>query len=657
MRKLILIFALFVGLFSFAQGELDVRTTLEVTHLSDDDGNRYEYVKGAEYPATECFENLNIEGMTIMSLILTGNYGSEGYAQDISIFGTGVETTYRVDPNHHDRNALTFQTYRNSDNFYRVEESGSHSVADRALIACVADAWAPAQGSPGGRGIWYTNPARPGWAYNDFSSGSGVSAVLTNQWTGWSASLNQQYLTSKRVAFSGIASTRQALEPSINTFIDRYEATDSSVSISSGSYRILEVGPWFYAQVMNAAGEVTHFEAFPTRAEAVAFGNRGGSSTTTTASTQLTLDGEYGCNDVSYGPNQIRIGSESPHWFTSTGSTQGGVKNYRLSLLNDRLVTIPVTQRPYIQVIHINGTIISFAVYNGITHIGNVDVDGALTAADVFCGAQFRNLINQALAPHLGTTVDPIVETPVGIWYESNGEWRHSDFPGFYYRFSITSLSRFWVIYNPNGTSFSSPFDTGVSDPEGAAHWSARARIAFEHALANGNVGSSSTTYSGRSDVDNAGSYTIPTHNILQGTFQYNVIRSGRRNSNVNANFIFTGNSTEMARIAGFFGASIDRNGTGQFAEDTYINFIETAGPFFYSDNDPNPDYPRNILIPAGTYWSYTVGVGITISGLNASNRQFYGQTRQFSATAPGQNSFTTFPAGTVLIVSDSESL
>ena len=113
---------------------------------------------------------------------------------------------------------------------------------------------------------------------------------------------------------------------------------------------------------------------------------------------QLTLNGNYQCNDVYYGLNQIRIGR---HTFTSNGSTEDQQKIYRLSLLDERLFTGANSVSPYIRVIHAAELIVSFEVWNDGNKVGEVLVNNGANPGDAFCSSEFRSLIGQALTPHI----------------------------------------------------------------------------------------------------------------------------------------------------------------------------------------------------------------------------------------------------------------
>ena len=621
MRKLILIFALFVGLFSFGQssGTLDLETTITTDHLSAalTGPAQYRYVKGSLFTGERCpAENgLYTQGIEIMSLRQNGNYGEDGYSQDLIVTALdGSITTYRVREGSHDSYALIYSRYQRVDALYDAEGAS----VELSRIDCLVANWVDSNGDG-----WFSspNPDFAGYAFylNPTNLRHGFyHARLTDA---YGQGTHNDYLTYRPghgVGPDGMGNTRPGglgfyfsnagnghssqalLEAEIERVIRLREATDSSTAqlntygwdISVENFRLVDARevwaltnsrfPGYTIRIGYSSFSDAHAEigAYIDRVDNPHAGYRfaqRGHATLQEAITTLTA-------------HVAEVNTPAPAVVYERGTP---------------VVSPSSAPAPWVE--H-SGT-------PGWWHYTNIDFEdhfirvfeSPLLTGEV--GGE-RTIVNGFVA---------LVKTRL----------ERIDVPG------LAAGSSLVTLHRVEGTS--------------------RAQVVAEAQAFLSRLGVDTQSFSGRSDVDNAGLYTLPTHNILQGTFQYNVIRTGRRNDNVNANFIFGGDLTQTARIAGFFG--ITRTGTGRFAHDVYINFIEPAGPFFYSDNDPNPDYPRNILIPAGAYWQYSIDTGITISGLNASNRQFYGQTRQFNPSAPGQNAFTTFPAGTVLAVTSSERL
>ena len=104
----------------------------------------------------------------------------------------------------------------------------------------------------------------------------------------------------------------------VSTFSAYLSTRESSLDFTSGpsgSYRVLEVGVWFYAEVTDAAGNVSHFEPFSSRSEADAFGR---SSITPVVQNSLSVCNEEGVPVIGFSLEQ----------YISSTITENGVSRF-----------------------------------------------------------------------------------------------------------------------------------------------------------------------------------------------------------------------------------------------------------------------------------------------------------------------------------------
>ena len=162
MKNLILIFALFIGLFSQAQ-----ESVLTISQLAHD-GETYTHIKGDENGATNCFVatstsslSMSVDGLAVDNIY----YNSVQY----SWTGPGAEAL-----------VFSFNAWDDYDRFYR-NRGDARPIRDEAVIALEetlrgCDGW-----SLDSSGEWHTNPAAEfsGYAYNLVES-NGNDGVITH---------------------------------------------------------------------------------------------------------------------------------------------------------------------------------------------------------------------------------------------------------------------------------------------------------------------------------------------------------------------------------------------------------------------------------------------------------------------------------------------
>ena len=264
MKNLILLITLFIGLFSFAQNN-GTGSSLEVIDFTHG-GVSYKHVQGSLYPGENCFDNVQRGTTSVLSL------------NDNDLTGAELILTLSVD-------GINYQ-FLASENAARIAEWGEYAHDDRTFLAsdeseitedlllCIAT-WTE------------TNVGSREYTNTDFPRYAIVIGENTNNWI--------PRLQLDGVNIPGYArfvakdgdNVDDALTEGISLF-DAHMAsivsTQNFISGPTGSYRVLEVGVWFYVEVTDASGNVSHLEPFLSRSDADAFGVTATAATTSTPS-------------------------------------------------------------------------------------------------------------------------------------------------------------------------------------------------------------------------------------------------------------------------------------------------------------------------------------------------------------------------------------
>ena len=207
MRNLILIFALFVGLFSNAQ------STIEVTYFNDGDlpldRLQYKHTKGASIAAEKCFDDFLITRIDV----LTMNTAASGESS-LSVLSGTTFNSYKIVPGSVNLLAEMFSSYSGRDEVRLVSDN---SIVEEDILACPG-VWTLVDRE------WRTNPDFTGWAYNEYIRGGRYNAALTDSYTGFANNNRYNPRGDLNVPFNngnGFAS-RELLEDAIEEFIRNY---------------------------------------------------------------------------------------------------------------------------------------------------------------------------------------------------------------------------------------------------------------------------------------------------------------------------------------------------------------------------------------------------------------------------------------------------
>ena len=174
MRNLILIFALFVGLFSNAQ------ESIEVTPFTAN-GVDYIHVKGGTVTDTACFDNVAVTGMDIY--ILDGDDIRKLTATD----------SYRIAD---EAIRADFRSFLDANEVRLASDNSLYTGPDLLVCNTVEDAWARRDG-----GDWYSNPTYPGYFYQPFA-GTAFFAFVPNGGNCEGNGACQQYSATNPAALS-----------------------------------------------------------------------------------------------------------------------------------------------------------------------------------------------------------------------------------------------------------------------------------------------------------------------------------------------------------------------------------------------------------------------------------------------------------------------
>ena len=219
MRNLILMFTLLVGLFMSAQTDRANVVTVTPFEL---DGTSYLHMQGRVNPESNCFDGVTESDSYDI------DYRAQG--QDIDLFVGG--DIYRVVYN--DRATMSSNIGRWSyyNKIYRVRDGNRPvEVENSNLLDCPdAQSWVLATGGTSGNNLyWFVHPDYPGWAYNPIQRNGLYDAALTDQYQGFSASLNGRYLDTSDlgVTFGGRYGNLASLEAAIETLINNRQRVSS----------------------------------------------------------------------------------------------------------------------------------------------------------------------------------------------------------------------------------------------------------------------------------------------------------------------------------------------------------------------------------------------------------------------------------------------
>ena len=264
MKNLILLITLFIGLFSFAQNN-GTGSSLEVINFVHS-GISYKHVQGSLYPGENCFDNVQRGTTSILSL------------NDNDLTGPELILTLSVDD-------IDYQ-FLASENAARITEWNEYAHDDRTFLAsdeseitedlllCMAT-WTE------------TNIGSREYTNTDFPRYAIVIGENTNNWIPRLQLDGANIPGYARFVAKDGNNVADALAEGISLFDAHMASTVSTqnfISGPTGSYRVLEVGVWFYTEVTDASGNVSHLEPFLSRPEADAFGVTATAATTSAPS-------------------------------------------------------------------------------------------------------------------------------------------------------------------------------------------------------------------------------------------------------------------------------------------------------------------------------------------------------------------------------------
>ena len=158
MKNLLLIFALFIGLFSQAQQQ-SVLTLSQVAH----DGETYTHIKGDDNEADNCF---------VATSSSTLSMSVDGLAVD-NIYYDNVPYKWVRRGTEAEALVLSFNSWNTYDRFYR-NRGDARPIRDEAVIALEEALRGCTGWSLDSSGQWHTNPAFRGYAYNSVISTDGT---------------------------------------------------------------------------------------------------------------------------------------------------------------------------------------------------------------------------------------------------------------------------------------------------------------------------------------------------------------------------------------------------------------------------------------------------------------------------------------------------
>ena len=209
----------FIGLSASAQ--TDRANVVTVTPF-EADGVSYLHMQGRLNTESVCFDGVT-EGDSY-------DVDYQGQGQDIDLFMN--DDVYRVV--YHDRASVNADIGRWAyyNKIYRVRAEGRPvEVENSNLLDCPdGRGWRLATGGSSANNLqWYVHPDYPGWAYNDVIRNGLYDAALTDQYQGFSASLNGRYLDTSDlgITFGGRYGNLAALEAAIETLINNRQRVSS----------------------------------------------------------------------------------------------------------------------------------------------------------------------------------------------------------------------------------------------------------------------------------------------------------------------------------------------------------------------------------------------------------------------------------------------
>ena len=128
MKNLLLLSILFVSVFSFAQTNgLPLETTIEVTHF-DKDAISYKHIQGSLFSGENCFNDVAITDMKVMSLHNNGQAGTDDFT--LSILGRG---NYKVAPSDVADFTAHYMSFANHD---QIVLASDDSVVEEDFLGC-----------------------------------------------------------------------------------------------------------------------------------------------------------------------------------------------------------------------------------------------------------------------------------------------------------------------------------------------------------------------------------------------------------------------------------------------------------------------------------------------------------------------------------------
>ena len=176
------------------------RTTVAVVTEFIADGTSYISLKGGNNPEEICFDNVTV----------TNSYqiDHQGQGSDSDLFIGDVR--YRV------VNMPTINSDVSRWSFYNriYDANGTHIPSSNLLDCPDGRAWELAPNNV----QWFINSEFPNWAYNEYVENGLYKAVVTNNYRGFSAALNQEYITNNLFGDTGYGNLA-SLEAAIETFI------------------------------------------------------------------------------------------------------------------------------------------------------------------------------------------------------------------------------------------------------------------------------------------------------------------------------------------------------------------------------------------------------------------------------------------------------